>query len=310
MQAGNGNVLLPFRGNFERGYKQILEIVPQKKEVRRWATPLSSAPGWAIPIGPYYWVSFDHIIKPNDAIKKSRQEGLSDYQESGFEVYSSSPNIQLMSILRLGEFDHMYELTWSPGKKTMFALVGTFAMRDANNKRQFFDPWRSSIYEIDTTSRKIVRKQDISSYAEDATGIQYLNGKLYVSAIRDPHKKTGKYERPNNKLFVLDAATLQLKKTLDVDYFPRKVGASAEDGRIFVLHKGVRGSSASAITVIDANLDKIESRIDIEGIDDMFLPGGQRLFVVTKNQLLVLDTKTLTLVKTFAGKYVSVAGPL
>ena len=86
-------VFLPFRGNFERGYHQILALSLYSQKTQLWATPLSASPGKIMTGKDVYWVCFDHVIKSPELLKKSKEDGLSSYQESGFELYSKDTHV-------------------------------------------------------------------------------------------------------------------------------------------------------------------------------------------------------------------------
>ncbi len=298
-------IFIPFRGNYERGYHQILELSLLTKKTTLWARPLSATPGKIMVGANLYWVCFDHIIKPEKDLKNSRAQGLTDYQESGFEMYSKDQPAKLVKLLRLGEFHHVFEWCWNKEKTRIYLISSPFAVRDSKTQiRQFYKHWPAYIQVIDTQKQKVIQILNISNYIEDLSGLSLQDGKLYICGIRDPNLKG--LELPTSAsryLHVFDEKTLKHERSIEIDFFPAKIVGSDEDHRVFVLHKLAMKSSQTSIVVINTKTDQYDSKIEFPNIQKIIYGGKQRLFIITPEELIVIDTKTLEVVKKIQKTY-------
>lgn len=302
-QSNDGTIFLPFRGNFFRGYKQILRIPSRGETASLWVKPLSIEPLQVIETATCYWIAFDRILKPAKEIIPT----MSEYQQGGFEIYSKTPVPKFIQFLRLGEDDYISDISVSSDKNTFYLAIETASEKDfITGKRVSLKHWKSKIGIINTEKREF-KTIDVSPIIETITGIQETERKLYVCALRDPKNRNLKEEIPNNQVFVFDKKTFQLIKTIQTDYFPRKVVFSPEDHRIFIYHQAGFGGSIAMVTVINELTDKIEGRFRLEGLSEIKYVGHHRLLLLCSNKIAVINTKTLKKETVLKGSYWVVA---
>ncbi|NBV83209.1 hypothetical protein EBR57_03705 [bacterium] len=297
-------VFLPFRGNFERGYHQILELSLNSKKTQLWATPLSAGPGKIMTEKNAYWVCFDHIIKPKNQLEKSRENGLSNYQESGFELYSKEIPAKLINVLRLGEFHHIFEWCWDKKKTKIYLASSPFATRDTKTEsRQFFKHCPSYLQVIDIQKQKITLDQDISEYIEDISGFYLQDEKFYICGIRDPKKKDLDMPKSANRyLQIFDEKTFNHCRSIKIDFLPTKIVGAPMEHRLFILHRSLMKNNKTSITVINTLTDQLVSKLEFSGIQKIACTKGF-LFVMVPENLIIIDATTLKTVKKLPGTY-------
>ena len=183
-------------------------------------------------------------------------------------------------------------------------MSSPFAVRDSKTQtRQFFKHCPSYLQVIDTQKKQVVLIQDISEYIEDISGFYLQDEKFYICGIRDPKKKN--LDMPvsaSKSLQVFDEKTLKHCRSITIDFLPAKIAGSPKDHRIFVLHRSILKNNKTFITVINTLTDRLEIKLEFSGVQKIACSDGV-LFIITPENLITIDTKTLKVIKKLSGTY-------
>lgn len=310
----SSTAFLPFRENFERGYHQILEFSFATGKSYVWAKPPSSGPGKIMTGRDAYWVCFDHVLKPHDQLDESKKNGLTKYQESGFEVYSKGTPSKLLTILRLGEFHHVFEWCWNREKTRIYLVSSADGKRDATGERIFFKHSPCFLQVICTRDKKVIRDAEISKYVKGFLGLCLQDGKLYITGVMNPDNEDGRPpDSLNQSLIIFNEKTLRFIKSVSIGYFPKQIDGSPETHRVFVLHgcffnRSDKVNNQAFVTVINSISDQVEAKMDLPRAKKIACIKGL-LFVMTPDHLIIIDAKTLKIIKTLPGTYNFISRP-
>jgi len=258
------------------------------------------------------YIIFEGVFKTKEAIQK--EPHLTPYQYGGLEVYDFQGYPTLNAIIQLGRNDFIYGTDISPDGDTMYLGVAPLLFENPldPSKPLFNREGISYIYSLDLKTNKIVQKKNISQHLKGISALKIDGKKVYVTGLYTPNQ-TNSYqdadslEHLNREMYVFDLKTLTLIKQFGLEGMTREIYSVPEDKRLFVFHRGGIGDDQSVISVIDTEKDEPIAFFKMNGIENIAYVGHHKLFVVTKDKLLIMDTQTLKWVKEINGLYGEIA---
>lgn len=168
------------------------------------------------------------------------------------------------------------------------------------------------IYRLDIAGKKMEKFIDVPGEYIYLEGLAVAGNKLYLSAIcKGPSNSRGNHP-DNNELLVYDIGSKKLIKKINVATNPNRLAYDPSVKKLYVMHRD-SFDTHNELEVIDVTTDKIIKTFDIPSQLMMSLVRPGKLYISmgpsflkkgrTEPGLLVIDTKTDTIIKRFSGVY-------
>ena len=327
----NDRVFLSYHRDDGRYLRKITEFFPKIGIEKKIIETIGSGPKEIVPVKDKLYVRVD-TSKRIESIEKNNNKSRSQYQRSGYEIYSNTKKPEYLGSILLGEHDFIE--SWDIRGTNFYVAIRPYSVSDDRYKsggryNAFGD---SFVVVIDTEKSKVKDRIEVSDKLRNIKSIKHIGEKLYITAANasdydgglhgDNHFKHV-YEKENpNKSY-------KRKKSFKRSSFPGIVVFDKDfnlvdeisvpprvDGLIYdpnnnyliVEHKPLwLVTKTGYMSIVDLSEGKVLKTFRVPKYKMMSLVSKDTLLISSENGLFIFDTKQLGVIKEFPGYYAPIS---
>lgn len=244
--------------------------------------------------GTIQWYDRDQKSVSTDLFAAANGEGIGDAQDLcvyGSKVYITCSTSAKIEIVNRADFKRIQTINLAEGGQAVSPRYMA-----AHGGNIYFTAQDGTLSRLDTTSLAVTGKIEVGQYPEALT---VAGGKLYVNLSDFVADGTGKY------VAVVDIATFQKKKEIEVLLNPYSTSFTGEDGKVYFISSGDYGvTTPSTLQCIDPATDQVTDVCPASAAAML----GNKIYLIYADYYVAADAKHISVYNTDTKETTSFAG--